>query len=216
MNSCNPALITVGLRLGVEGYYSYFEKFGLKKMTGIDLPGEAGTIMHRKEDMGNVELAAQGVGHTVIDAQPGGVEGQTGHTGGVVHLLPPQIPATLKQWGADMAQVRALRPELVAAAMADVTTGMNPRPVREADVEAILDQIIDVGGLDGAYQAFCLHHTKGFSLHFATSLFMVRGVPQSSGIAAYARFLFTIILKTALHVIPRPHTDVEKILPHME
>ena len=54
-----------------------------------------------------------------------------------------QIPATLKQWGADMAQVRALRPELVAAAMADVTTGMNPRPVREADVEAILDQIID-------------------------------------------------------------------------
>ena len=56
---------------------------------------------------------------------------------------PLQIPATLKQWGADMAQVRALRPELVAAAMADVTTGMNPRPVREADVEAILDQIID-------------------------------------------------------------------------
>lgn len=64
MNSCNPALITVGLRLGVEGYYSYFEKFGLKKMTGIDLPGEAGTIMHRKEDMGNVELATVAFGQS--------------------------------------------------------------------------------------------------------------------------------------------------------
>lgn len=64
MNSCNPALITVGLRLGVEGYYSYFEKLGLKKMTGIDLPGEAGTIMHKKEDMGNVELATVAFGQS--------------------------------------------------------------------------------------------------------------------------------------------------------
>ena len=64
MNSCNPALITVGLRLGVDNYYSYFEKFGLKKMTGIDLPGEAGTIMHRKEDMGNVELATVAFGQS--------------------------------------------------------------------------------------------------------------------------------------------------------
>ena len=64
MNSCNPALITVGLRLGVDNYYSYFEKFGLKKMTGIDLPGEAGTIMHKKEDMGNVELATVAFGQS--------------------------------------------------------------------------------------------------------------------------------------------------------
>ena len=53
MNSCNPALITVGLRLGLDSYYSYFEQFGLKRKTGIDLPGEAGTIMHKKENMGN-------------------------------------------------------------------------------------------------------------------------------------------------------------------
>ena len=53
-NSCNPALISVGLRLGVDNYYKYFEQFGLKKRTGIDLPGEAATIMHKKEDMGNV------------------------------------------------------------------------------------------------------------------------------------------------------------------
>lgn len=64
MNSCNPVFITVGLRLGVERYYSYFEKFGLKKKTGIDLPGEAGTIMHKKEDMGNVELATVSFGQS--------------------------------------------------------------------------------------------------------------------------------------------------------
>ena len=63
-NSCNPALITVGLRLGVDEYYRYFEQFGLKQRTGVDLPGEAATIMHRKEDMGNVELATVAFGQS--------------------------------------------------------------------------------------------------------------------------------------------------------
>lgn len=63
-NSCNPALISVGLRLGVDNYYHYFEQFGLKQRTGIDLPGEAGTIMHKKEDMGNVELATVAFGQS--------------------------------------------------------------------------------------------------------------------------------------------------------
>ena len=57
MNSCNPVFITVGLRLGVDKYYQYFEQLGLKQKTGIDLPGEAATTMHPKETMGNVELA---------------------------------------------------------------------------------------------------------------------------------------------------------------
>jgi len=64
MNSCNPALITVGLRLGIDAYYDYFERFGLKQKTGIDLPGEAGTIMHKKENMGNVELATVAFGQS--------------------------------------------------------------------------------------------------------------------------------------------------------
>ncbi len=64
MNSCNPVFITVGLRLGVENYYKYFEQFGLKKKTGIDLPGEAGTIVHKQEDMGNVELATVSFGQS--------------------------------------------------------------------------------------------------------------------------------------------------------
>ena len=63
-NSCNPALISVGLRLGVDNYYKYFEQFGLKKRTGIDLPGEAATIMHKKENMGNVELATVAFGQS--------------------------------------------------------------------------------------------------------------------------------------------------------
>ncbi|MCR5755869.1 MAG: hypothetical protein K6G30_13790 [Acetatifactor sp.] len=62
--SCNPVFITVGLRLGVEKYYQYFEQFGLKKKTGIDLPGEAGTIMHKMDDMGNVELATVSFGQS--------------------------------------------------------------------------------------------------------------------------------------------------------
>ncbi len=64
MNSCNPVFITVGLRMGVEQYYEYFEKFGLKKKTGVDLPGEAGTIMHKMENMGNVELATVSFGQS--------------------------------------------------------------------------------------------------------------------------------------------------------
>lgn len=64
MNSCNPVFITVGQRLGVDRYYDYFEQFGLKKKTGIDLPGEAGTIMHKREDMGPVELATVSFGQS--------------------------------------------------------------------------------------------------------------------------------------------------------
>ena len=63
-NSCNPVFIEVGLRLGVENYYHYFERFGLKKKTGVDLPGEAGTIMHKMENMGNVELATVAFGQS--------------------------------------------------------------------------------------------------------------------------------------------------------
>lgn len=62
MTSCNPAFVAQGLNLGVDRFYSYFEQFGLLKKTGIDLPGEAGTIMHKKENMGAVELATASFG----------------------------------------------------------------------------------------------------------------------------------------------------------
>lgn len=63
-NSCNPVFIDVGLRLGVDRYFSYFEQFGLMKKTGIDLPGEAATIMHKKENVGLVELATISFGQS--------------------------------------------------------------------------------------------------------------------------------------------------------
>ena len=64
MNSCNPVFITVGGRLGVDRYVYYFEHFGLMNKTGVDLPGEAGTIMHRAENMGPVELATVSFGQS--------------------------------------------------------------------------------------------------------------------------------------------------------
>ncbi len=64
MNSCNPVFVNVGLSLGSDRYYDYFKKFGLLQKTGIDLPGEANTIMHKKEDIGLVELATMSFGQS--------------------------------------------------------------------------------------------------------------------------------------------------------
>ena len=63
-NSCNPVFIEVGMRLGTENFYKYFEKFGLMGKTGVDLPGEATTIMHKKENVGQVELATMSFGQS--------------------------------------------------------------------------------------------------------------------------------------------------------
>lgn len=64
MNSCNPVFIELGLRLGVDNFYKYFKQFGLLNRTGIDLPGEAATIMHKKENVGPVELATISFGQS--------------------------------------------------------------------------------------------------------------------------------------------------------
>ncbi len=63
-NSCNPVFIEIGLRLGTDNFYKYFEQFGLMGQTGVDLPGEAGTIMHKKENVGQVELATMSFGQS--------------------------------------------------------------------------------------------------------------------------------------------------------
>ena len=63
-NSCNPVFIEVGMRLGTENFYKYFEKFGLMGKTDVDLPGEAATIMHKKENVGQVELATMSFGQS--------------------------------------------------------------------------------------------------------------------------------------------------------
>lgn len=63
-NSCNPVFIEVGLRLGADNFYKYFKQFGLLSKTNIDLPGEAATIMHKKENIGQVELATISFGQS--------------------------------------------------------------------------------------------------------------------------------------------------------
>lgn len=64
MNSCNPVFIQVGMRIGAERFFDYFGQFGLLNKTGIDLPGEAATIMHKKENIGPVELATMSFGQS--------------------------------------------------------------------------------------------------------------------------------------------------------
>lgn len=64
LNSCNPVFIDVGLRVGVDNFYKYFDKLGLLTKTGIDLPGEASTIIHKKTNVGLVELATMSFGQS--------------------------------------------------------------------------------------------------------------------------------------------------------
>lgn len=64
MNSCNPAFITWGSRVGAEDFFYYMEKLGLLERTGVDLPGEAGTIIHKLENVGEVELATMSFGQS--------------------------------------------------------------------------------------------------------------------------------------------------------
>ena len=63
-NSCNPVFIDIGLRLGADRFFEYFRQFGLMELTGVDLPGEAGTIMHKKDAVGLVELATMSFGQS--------------------------------------------------------------------------------------------------------------------------------------------------------
>lgn len=63
-NSCNPVFMELGARLGVERFYQYFKKFGVMEKTGVDLPGEAGTIIHKQENVGPVELATMSFGQS--------------------------------------------------------------------------------------------------------------------------------------------------------
>ena len=64
MNSCNPVFIDVGARVGVDRMYEYYKKLGLFECSGVDLPGEASSIMHKKENVGNVELATMSFGQS--------------------------------------------------------------------------------------------------------------------------------------------------------
>ena len=64
MTSCNPAFVSIGLSVGKENFYKYLDSLGILEKTGVDVPGEAGTIIHKLEDVGNVELATMSFGQS--------------------------------------------------------------------------------------------------------------------------------------------------------
>lgn len=63
-NSCNPVFMEIGARVGATKFYSYFDKLGLSRKTGVDLPGEANSIKHKLENVGAVELATMTFGQS--------------------------------------------------------------------------------------------------------------------------------------------------------
>ncbi len=138
-NSCNPVFIDVGLRLGVERYFSYFEQFGLNEKTGIDLPGEAATIMHRQENVGLVELATISFGQsfqitpvqlaaTVSSIINGGIR-VTPHFGLTVH-------------GADQALEKVYQYPMNRRILSEKTS---------KTMQYLLEQVVDGGSGKNAY-----------------------------------------------------------------
>ena len=114
MNSCNPVFIEIGLRIGSDRFCDYFEQFGLLSRTNIDLPGEASTIMHKRENIGQVELATMsfGLATTVSSIINGGnrvtphfgvetknAEGEVTHTfvyGQKEHIVSEETSTTMR------------------------------------------------------------------------------------------------------------------------
>ena len=139
MNSCNPVFIETGLRLGVDRTYEYFSKLGLMNKTGIDLPGEAGTIMHKKENVGEVELATVSFGQsfqitplrliTTVSSIINGGTRITPHLGVSIH-------------SPDGQQVTTLEYETEEGIIQEETS----RQVRE-----ILEQVVSAGAGQRAY-----------------------------------------------------------------
>lgn len=144
-NSCNPVFIEVGLRLGAERYYRYFKQFGLLTKTGVDLPGEAGTIMHQLENIGEVELATVSFGQSF-------------------QITPIQLATTVS---ALINGGRRVTPHFgVAVLEADGTQGEKlTYPVQEGivseetsrQVREILESVVSVGsGKNAKIEGYCI------------------------------------------------------------
>lgn len=143
MNSCNPVFIQVGLRLGVERFYSYFQQLQLLQKTGVDLPGEAGTIMHNPDRMGDVELATVSFGQsfqitplrlltTVSSIINGG------------HSITPHLGVEIRS--ADGTTVRELNYESGEQVLSDATS----KQMRE-----ILEKVVsEGGGIKGSIEGY--------------------------------------------------------------
>ena len=133
-NSCNPVFIEVGLRLGVDRYYHYFRKFGLLEKTGVDLPGEAGTIMHQKKNMGNVELATVSFGQSF-------------------QITPVQLAATVSSL---INGGRRITPHFGVAVENPVKTGILSEKTSQ-EIRYILEKVVSVGsGKNAAIEGYSI------------------------------------------------------------
>lgn len=169
MNSCNPVFITVGLRLGVERYVHYFEYFGLRNKTGIDLPGEAGTIMHQAENMGPVELATVSFGQSFQITPIQLVTTVSMIINGGNRVVPHFGLRTLKE---DGSEAEAFRYEMQEGLVSDETS---------ETVNYLLEQVVSEGtGRNG--------YVEGFSVGGKTATSQT--LPRGSGkyIASFIGF----------------------------
>lgn len=133
-NSCNPVFMEIGARVGVDNMYKYYDRFGLFRKTGIDLPGEANSIMHKKENIGAVELATMSFGQsfqitplqllTASSAVINGGKLVTPHLGVEIKAPDGRIVKTLKyetDSGAVTKETSETMKELLEAVVADGT-----------------------------------------------------------------------------------------------
>ncbi|MBO5278458.1 MAG: peptidoglycan glycosyltransferase [Lachnospiraceae bacterium] len=144
MNSCNPVFIEVGLRLGIDRYYEYFQQFGLLSKTGIDLPGEAKTIMHKKENMGLVELATVSFGQSFQISPIQMLTTVSSLINGGNRITP--------HFGVD---VRNSEGEIVEVLSYETKEGIISEETSET-VRYILEQVVSAGSGKNAYLA-CFH-----------------------------------------------------------
>lgn len=138
-NSCNPVFIEVGLRLGVDRYFAYFNQFGLNRKTGIDLPGEAATIMHKKENVGQVELATISFGQSFqITAIQLAATASSIINGGT--RVTPHLGVSVK--GEDGALLKVFQYAADDQIVSEETS---------ATMRYLLEQVVDGGGGKNAY-----------------------------------------------------------------
>lgn len=139
MQSCNPTFISLGLKLGVDKYYQYFEQFGLMKKTGVDLPGEAGTIMHKREDVGPVELATVAFGQSFQITPIQMAATAAGLVNGGTRVTPHVAVATQTQEEGERKEISFAR-----------QTGIVSEETSET-LKYLLEQVVENGGGINAY-----------------------------------------------------------------
>lgn len=139
MQSCNPTFISLGLKLGVDKYYQYFEQFGLMKKTGVDLPGEAGTIMHKREDVGPVELATVAFGQSFQITPIQMAATAAGLVNGGTRVTPHVAVATQTQEKGERKEISFAR-----------QTGIVSEETSET-LKYLLEQVVENGGGINAY-----------------------------------------------------------------